>query len=165
MRVFKFDFLYFSILFVFLWSASSILGMDTVQVVSVVDGDTLHIRMNGSRESLRLVGIDAPESRDNPKLHRDSGGDPGRAETILEAGRRSTAFVYSVLKPGDWVGVELDSQGRDKYGRLLGTVILPDGRNLNQLLVETGHARRRYFKQKAAASSCEQRRFRSGVYP
>ncbi len=34
----------------------------TARVVKVVDGDTLHVLLNGKREKIRLYGIDAPEN-------------------------------------------------------------------------------------------------------
>ncbi len=87
-------------------------------------------------ERIRLRGVDAPE--------RDT--IPGMA---------ATRFVEGVLAlsvppreaAGAAVGagvplVTLTSTGKDKYGRWLGIVRLADGRLLNDLLLETGHAQR-----------------------
>jgi micrococcal nuclease len=114
---------------------------DRASVVSVVDGDTFEVLMpGGGKEKIRLIGVDCPESGRNPKLYRDArdGGRP--VEEILKAGMLATEFVRSVLKPGDTVDLEYDVQARDRYGRLLAYVFMPDGRMLNRLLLEEGYA-------------------------
>ena len=44
--------------------------------------------------------------------------------------------VKTLVKPGDWVRIEYDVQSRDKYGRLLGYVHLPDCRILKEAIVK-----------------------------
>ncbi len=41
-------------------------------VLRVIDGDTVRVDLQGKEESVRLIGIDAPESRANAKAMRDS---------------------------------------------------------------------------------------------
>lgn len=97
-------------------------------VTRIVDGDTLVARADlGWRISLetyvRLSGVDAPER----------GTDAGTAATsylggLLPAGTRVTLVSHRLL------GVS------DNYGRILASVMLPDGRDVSALLLETGHA-------------------------
>jgi len=87
-------------------------------VVSVADGDTVTVRVNGHTEKVRLFGIDCPER------HQAFGTRARRTTSELTAGRQ----------------IRVDVVGRDDYGRLLGKVILADGRNLNQELVRRGLA-------------------------
>jgi micrococcal nuclease len=110
------------------------------EVLWITDGDTIVIRLQGHKERVRLIGIDAPECRPNPKAQKDSIRTGDDLRTITEMGRRSTRYVQSILKPGDHVSVELDVQERDKYGRLLGYVWLQDGRMLNEEIVRDGYA-------------------------
>ena len=110
-------------------------------VLKVIDGDTLLVLVNGRKERVRLIGIDTPESSFNRKARRDVQRFKVSPEEMIEAGRRAKEFVKSLLKPGTKVKLELDVQVRDKYGRLLAYVYLPDGRMLNLLLVERGLAR------------------------
>ncbi len=42
-------------------------AQQTTTVIRVVDGDTLKVRYWGKEESIRLIGIDTPESRVNKK--------------------------------------------------------------------------------------------------
>lgn len=87
-------------------------------VVRVKDGDTVRVRTAGRDIDVRLVDIDAPEKKQ-----------PYGAQ----ARRRVQELV-------DGVEVTVRIVGRDKYGRSLGYIDLPDGRVLNRLLVQEGWA-------------------------
>jgi micrococcal nuclease len=93
-------------------------------VTRVVDGDTIRANINGRSESIRLIGIDAPE-------------------TPYECyAAQASAKVRSVLL-GKRVILESDpSQGnRDRHGRLLRYVHSPvDGKNFNLTLIAKGYA-------------------------
>jgi len=109
-------------------------------VLWVVDGDTLKIEFQGKQESIRLIGIDCPESRINPKAKRDAERSGEDIEKIIEMGKRATAFTKSLVKKGDRVRIEFDVQQRDGHGRLLGYVYLPDAKMLNEEIVRAGYA-------------------------
>lgn len=85
----------------------------------VIDGDTVVCR---GGERVRLIGIDTPEMNDAPlgKLARD--------------------FLVSLAAPGTRLRVERDVELRDRYGRLLAYLYLPDGHMLNLELVRAGYA-------------------------
>jgi micrococcal nuclease len=116
-------------------------GREAVQVFRVVDGDTLKILYHGEKTSVRLIGIDAPESHENAKLMRDSHGDRDLAEQILEQGRKATQFTACLVKPGDTVYLDFDQEHFDKYHRLLGYIYLKDGRFLNEEILKAGYAK------------------------
>jgi len=110
-------------------------------VASVTDGDTIVIRiLQGHKEKVRLIGIDAPECRPNPKAQKDSIRTGDDLRTITEMGRRSTRYVKSIIKPGDHVQIEMDLGERDRYGRLLGYIWLANGKMLNEEMVKGGYA-------------------------
>jgi endonuclease YncB( thermonuclease family) len=88
------------------------------RVVGVTDGDTIKVLHVNQAETVRLVGVDAPEKR-------QPYGDRARRFTADLAFDRTVTVVTS---------------GRDRNGRLLGEVVLPDGRSLNQELVRAGYA-------------------------
>ncbi len=58
--------------FILAFLPSSLHAQQTTTVVRIVDGDTLKIRYWGKEESIRLIGIDTPESRVNKKAKRDA---------------------------------------------------------------------------------------------
>ena len=90
----------------------------TGRVVGVTDGDTITVLHDTHPAIIRLVGIDAPEK--------------GQAY-----GQQAKQFAAS-LAFGQTVTVRVS--GHDRYARLLGEVILSDGRSLNQELVRAGFA-------------------------
>ncbi len=101
----------------------------------VADGDTLFVKISNRDETLRLIGIDTPEIKS--KYTREE-----------FFGQKSSQFTRSHVK-GKMIQFEYDRERRDKYGRLLAYVYLPDGKMLNRLLVEKGYARAyKFFKYK-----------------
>lgn len=95
-------------------------------VKEVVDGDTIKVNTDQGLETVRLIGVDTPETKDVRK-------------PVQCFGQEASA------KMKEWVegkAVELQSdptQGdQDKYQRLLRYVIL-DGRNIAQQLIEEGY--------------------------
>lgn len=105
----------------------------TFAVTYVVDGDTLHVgQPDGDRQftRVRLWGIDTPEL----KHRRDAPPDQPFAREAKEAATR--------LAQNKVVTLKLEShRQRDRFGRLLAYVILPDGQSLNEAMVELGLAR------------------------
>lgn len=95
----------------------------TSVVTRVIDGDTIEVRNVGN---IRLIRIDAPEI-----IHPNK-----RIETLGKA----AAAACGRLALNKKVKLEFDIQERDKYGRLLAYVWLPDGSMLNFELVRRGYA-------------------------
>jgi micrococcal nuclease len=97
-------------------------------VQSVVDGDTIKILMGTSVETVRLIGIDTPET-----VH------PSKPVECF--GREASNKTKEILI-GKQVSIEKDASQdeRDKYGRLLAYIFLEDGTNVNKLLIEEGYA-------------------------
>lgn len=93
-------------------------GDFTGRVVGVSDGDTIEVMRAGRAVRVRLQGVDCPESHQ-------------------AYGTRAKQFT-SELAFGKTVAVQV--HGTDQYGRILGEVILPDGRSLNRELVRNGYA-------------------------
>lgn len=99
------------------------------EVVKVVDGDTIEVYIEGKRERVRLLGIDTPE------LHRpEKGVEPFAQEASDYTRRRLSGRRVKLIR-------DPDSDDRDKYGRLLRFVELPDGSDFSAELVEEGYAR------------------------
>ncbi len=103
----------------------------TFKVVRVIDGDTLDIDSPDRRRGfgttrIRLWGVDTPETvkPDTPVQH---------------FGREATRFVRQAVL-GKAVTVKLlRPRTRDSYDRLLAYVIGPDGEDLNERIIRTGH--------------------------
>lgn len=128
------------ILFLFILLPAALFSAETCRLIRVVDGDTIIINYNGSHERIRLIGIDTPESGNNPKTRRDAERSKVDINSIIEHGKKATAFVEQILLDEEFVLVEFDVQKRDRYKRLLGYVYLQDGRMLNEMIVRSGYA-------------------------
>ncbi len=99
----------------------------TVQVVRVIDGDTIQVCcVFGDRVTVRYIGVDTPETH-----HPMRGVEPYGMEAA-EANRK--------LVDGKTVRLEFDVQQLDRYGRTLAYVYLEDGTFVNAWLVENGYA-------------------------
>ncbi len=129
-----------SIIFILAFLSSSLHAQQTTTVTRVVDGDTIKVRYWGKEESIRLIGIDTPESRVNKKAKRDAKRSGQDIKTIMSMGKRATEYVESLVKTGDLITIEFDAQQRDRYGRLLSYVYLSNGKMLNEEIVKAGYA-------------------------
>jgi micrococcal nuclease len=110
-------------------SATSTESLGTYyKVTKVTDGDTLHIDMNGTNETLRLIGINTPETVDPRKT--------------VECFGKEASVRMKELASGKIVRLEYDdTQGtRDVYGRLLAYVYLEDGEMINRKMIAEGYA-------------------------
>lgn len=96
-------------------------------VVGVTDGDTItvvkeacssHDLRHKQQERVRLASIDCPEKHQ-------------------PFGQRAKQFTSDLVHDRF---VTIREQGRDRYGRVLGEVILPNGGSLNRELVAGGFA-------------------------
>lgn len=107
-----------------------------VYVTRVIDGDTVKI---STGEHVRLIGIDAPESRYNAKLQRDVSRSSKDMQVILNMGKEASDFTRRLVE-GKRVTLEFDIQRYDKYGRLLAYIYLEDGTFVNAKIIEEGYA-------------------------
>ena len=101
-----------------LWLGSPVLAQSAT-VVSIGDGDTLRVRLDGEVRSVRLACIDAPETAQSPW------------------GQQARAQLQALLPLGS--AVEVHSTTSDRYGRLVAQ-LSRGGRNVNQALVASGAA-------------------------
>jgi micrococcal nuclease len=76
--------------FVFPLQVQSISKFESAKVLEIVDGDTLKVNYEGKEESVRLIGIDAPESRINKKAKEDAKRSGEDLKTIIAMGREAT---------------------------------------------------------------------------
>ena len=97
-------------------------------VIDVVDGDTIDLRIGYSRERVRLLGIDTPETKDPRK-------------PVQCFGREASERTARLLPKGTIVRLELDLEERDAFNRLLAYVWrAADGLFINLDLVAQGYA-------------------------
>ncbi len=136
-------------------------GEVTGRVEWIYDGDTVKVAELGK---VRLLGIDTPEheASERDRFYLRRGISEPRLRQIAEA---ALQFNIATVK-GKTVRLTFDAERRDRYGRLLAYLYLPDGRLLNRLLLEKGYAvvyRRFDFRLKEDFLAAEQQARRDKV--
>lgn len=96
-------------------------------VTRFIDGDTIAVDMNGKAETIRMIGIDTPET------HKPN-------SPVQCYGPAASAYTKQLIGSGK-VRLEADSQNtnRDRYDRLLRYVYLQDGRLLAEEILANGY--------------------------
>ena len=116
-----------------------------VTITQVIDGDTVEARFpNGEVDTLRLLGVDTPETDYDRVSPEEFDGIPATVagrEHLLVWGDRASAFATDELE-GETVRIAVDSRAdrRGGYGRLL-VYVYHDGENVNERLLTDGYAR------------------------
>ena len=101
--------------------------LQSYEVIRVIDGDTILISVFGVETSVRLIGVDAPES-----VHPD-------VEKNTAEGEQASFFLKQVVM-GKRVTLEYDQELKDKYDRTL-AYVYSDGIMLQDVLLTMGMAR------------------------
>ena len=118
-------------LFAFFWLAlclvlpvpSGAAGPETVRARFIIDGDTFPTT---DGRTVRLAAIDAPE------MGRDGGADQHYA---VQAREKLRSLIF-----GKEVSLVPDGLGRDRHGRILAHVVLPEGSTAQEAVVREGFA-------------------------
>jgi micrococcal nuclease len=97
------------------------------RVVEFSDGDTVVVDMNGTKETIRFIGVDTPETRD-----------PRKAVQCF--GHAAAEFTKNLIGKNN-LRLEADplNTNRDRYNRLLRYVYLPDGTLVNLEIIKQGY--------------------------
>ena len=112
-------------------------------VEKVVDGDTIKIDLDGKTTTVRLIGVDTPES-----VH------PNKEKNVPEGKQASDYTKY--LVEDKYVYIEYGEEPYDRYDRILAYVYV-DNVMVNETLIKEGYAKvytikpnnkyEEYFKQ------------------
>ncbi len=123
----------FLLLAVVMWLTLGPIGNDgdnqpgSYSINHFVDGDTIAVNMNGHEEAVRFIGVDTPETH-KPNTPVQCYGSEAAAFTRKLIGNNNVRLVSDPL-----------STDRDRYGRLLRYVYLPDGTDVNEALIKGGY--------------------------
>lgn len=107
--------------------------LDKVTYIRAKDGDTIVVNKNGQEKTVRLIGIDTPES-----VH------PDESKNTKE-GEEASNHTKDILQGTTTLYLEYDIEKEDKYGRTLAYVWLNEDTSnmenmLNYRLVKEGYA-------------------------
>ncbi len=98
------------------------------RVTRVVDGDTIHVSLDGQDETVRYIGVDTPETK--------------KPETPVQCFGKAASAANERLVEGERVRLDVGEEPRDRYGRLLAYVRRErDDLFVNERLLAGGYAR------------------------
>lgn len=121
-----------------LLSLIATLSFATEAIVNhVTDGDTLHVTMNGKEEKIRILYIDTPEKYGGAKLEKDAKKAGISADKEQDLGKLASGYASKFFQKGDKVNVTTDK--KDQYGRLLGTVS-KNGLDYSTQIIKDGYS-------------------------
>ncbi len=115
-----------------------------LEIVKFVDGDGIILKDIISKKEfeVRLYGIDAPELNYCNKIKKDEKELQIPAALLIKLGFLSFNFLKDQVNLGDdCTLVQEENNLVDKYGRLLGYLILRDGSVLNEIMIKEGYAK------------------------
>jgi micrococcal nuclease len=117
------------------WTNEVPRGVEPASLISVSDGDTIRVDIGGKVETLRLILVDTPETRD-----------PNNPPECF--GAEASDFLEGLLPRGTELYLETDVSARDRFGRLLRYVWLDRGDEVylvNEAMVRSGYAAQSTF--------------------
>jgi micrococcal nuclease len=103
-------------------------------VSSVIDGDTMRIKYQGKTQSIRLLGIDAPESTKTRYKYLECFGTEAKNYLKSLVDKKKITFQFDPAQ-----------DQKDIYDRLLAYVFLND-ELINQTMIEDGYAKEYTYK-------------------
>lgn len=98
-------------------------------VTRIIDGDTIVLTIEGKSESVRLIGIDAPEINFDTNIPECYAWEA--RDRVLDLLKKRTVLFQE----------DKTQDERDAYGRLLGYVYTEAGENVSLVLLTEGYAR------------------------
>ncbi len=115
-----------------------------LKIVKFVDGDGIILEDIVSKKEfeVRLYGIDAPEINYCKKIKKDEIELQVPAALLIKLGYLSFNFLKDQVNLGDFCTLVQEQNNLvDKYGRILGYLILKDGKVLNEIMIKEGYAK------------------------
>lgn len=110
--------------------------MMELTIEDVTDGDTVRVRYGEKLVTVRLMGIDTPETVD-PRKRKQCFGE--------NASMKTKALLGKTVK-FEFIPPSLPAVKRDRYDRPLAYIHLPDGKLWNEELLREGYAHQYTFR-------------------
>ena len=105
-----------------------------VTVLWVSDGDTYIVDLDGAETTIRLIGVDTPESV-APDEYLEKSGKENSKE-----GKIASNIMKEKLPKGTSIFIKIGTQPTDDYGRTLAYAWFSDGTMIEDFLLENGYA-------------------------
>ena len=121
-------------------SRSAWLGIP-VQVVRVIDGDTIKVIYKGEETNVRLLGIDCMETHHTAKQAKQASEYGLTVEQVDSLGQRASVALQDALDDADRVRLVLPrAEAKRDYFRRLLAYVEADGKDVGLVLIRSGLA-------------------------
>ena len=120
----------------------AVYAAERVQVTlsRVYDGDTIEvINEIGAKENIRLIGIDCFETKEIHRAYTQAYKNKMTIEEVTAKGIQQKKVLIKLFETNNKKHLYLLRQGKDAYGRTLGTIYLGN-LNINKYMLESGNA-------------------------
>lgn len=125
------------IIFLMMFFSLSASATETeVEVIKVIDGDTIKVLMNGEKENIRLIDIDCFETRKNKRAIFQAENYHLSIGEVIKRGNYSKQALANLLK--NETKIILKWNKRDFFNRILGEIYTSKNININQYMLNEG---------------------------
>ncbi len=117
------------------------------RLTAIQDADTVRVvhSITQVRKTVRLCGIDSPETKRNAKLRNDEATTHIAGDFLIYLGKLARQWLRSILPIGTRLTLEMEStEPIDRYGRVLAYLIADTGSgpfSVNEALLSAGYAK------------------------
>ena len=116
---------YITVLLIFFFASSSVFAHETVkipvQLVKMIDGDTITAKIDDNEFDIRLKGIDCFEIKKKDRAYKQAYLNNLKIDKVIQMGKSSKEFLEKLYN-NSAKNVFFEFEGIDFYGRALGYV-------------------------------------------
>lgn len=123
-------FLYISLIIILISSYTyAFESKKNVNLIKIIDGDTIEVSINNNKFFVRLINIDCFETSKINRAYKQAYENNMSVDEIIKTGQQSKEYLETLYKKTN--KVYLDFMGIDKYSRVLGYIYF-DKLNVNE---------------------------------
>lgn len=118
--------------------------INNLKIKRFIDGDGIIVEniFDKKEIEIRFLGIDAPEINYCNKIKKDEKELHIPAAFLIKLGYMSLKYLINKVKIGETCTLNQEENNlKDKYGRLLGYLVLSNGKDLNEIMIKKGYAK------------------------
>ncbi len=128
----------FLVLFLLLFLPSFANAKTPIEIISILDGDTVRAKIDNNKFDIRLIGIDCAETSKNNRAYKQAYLQNKDIDEILKEGKNAKKYLEFLLKKSKTTSFEF--KGLDDYKRVLGVLYFGEI-NINKKLKQDGYCK------------------------
>lgn len=144
-RVNKYIAFLFLLVFVMVNCSYSLSVKIPIELITILDGDTIIARINDNKFSIRLSGIDCYETSKINRAYKQAYNDNLSIDNVIKKGLAAKNYLEELYRKSK-KDVYFEFQGLDNYKRVLG-ILYFDELNVNDELKNAGYCKVYIYKK------------------